>query len=364
MILDDVVYEEEDDDDDDDMGGDGEIKLEEVTVEVEEEEHSIQKMFRPGTVVQLREKRLSLDTSGRGPCLVVSSTPAVAAGLPEGAEKEKGALVAFIGQTPVRCRGRVDAGDALVPSGLHDGTAVALPVFLSSKGSKSFPDAIGIALESNGFADDDTSDDNSDETIILTFVRWNHNDIHTTHQAHERSIQQQNAGDEKQTQMDDDDDDDSKKHDDTRQNYLPTVVTEVMVMSSLILAMEVAMLILVLFFGHDVGDPVWFIGFCITTILALLNFGGVIAFLALHRHNIHLATRVIIAFWCGFLILHVVIRVIVGQNSIEYTGSLGLYHAIYHIALISIMARVRRNLDQEQQQRKPTEDDDGDLEMN
>jgi len=81
----------------------------------------------PGSVVQLRapQQALTFDTSGEGPCMVISTSPSVAAGVPaELEEAAKGALVAFVGQVPVRCRGKVKCGDQLVPSGLNDGVAV------------------------------------------------------------------------------------------------------------------------------------------------------------------------------------------------------------------------------------------------
>jgi hypothetical protein len=57
------------------------------------------------------------------------------------------ALVAFMGQVPVQVRGPVQAGDLLVASGLHDGTAVAVsPANLSPALANQI---IGQALESS-----------------------------------------------------------------------------------------------------------------------------------------------------------------------------------------------------------------------
>jgi len=142
----------------------------------------------PGSVAQLRspEQKLSLDTSGAGPVLIVSTSPSVAAGLPvDPDEADRGALVAFLGQVPIRCRGLVCCGDQLVPSGRHDGTAVALP---PSVGVPAL-DALGVAMEDTPRRGDDDDDDKleagrllaagpadeeDEEHEILCFVRWNH----------------------------------------------------------------------------------------------------------------------------------------------------------------------------------------------
>ena len=122
----------------------------------------------PGTVTQLRspEQRLSLETSGSGPCLIVSTSPSVAAGLPVAkADADRGALVAFLGQVPVRCKGFVKCGDQLVPSGLDDGTAVALALAEDLEASGTY-DALGVAME-------DKKSTNDEEETLLCFVRWN-----------------------------------------------------------------------------------------------------------------------------------------------------------------------------------------------
>ena len=136
----------------------------------------------PGTVTQLRspEQRLSLETNGSGPCLIVSTSPSVAAGLPiDARDADKGALVAFLGQVPVRCRGVVHCGDQLVPSGLNDGTAIALRDDDDDEDGKKKrhhlgTDALGIAMEATPSDDDKKDTPKKDEHTILCFVRWNH----------------------------------------------------------------------------------------------------------------------------------------------------------------------------------------------
>ena len=110
----------------------------------------------PGTVVRLSSRCLWLDTSwGSGPCLITSTSPSLAAGVP--VNNAKGVTCAFLGQVPVRCRGPVRAGDALVPSDLNDGVAVG------RRGSAG--DSLGTALESGDSPHDG-------ECVILCLVRW------------------------------------------------------------------------------------------------------------------------------------------------------------------------------------------------
>ncbi|KAJ8598743.1 hypothetical protein CTAYLR_010089 [Chrysophaeum taylorii] len=105
-----------------------------------------------------------------GPVLIVSTKPAVAAGVPtDPALAKKGALVAFLGQVPVRCRGRVNIGDQLVPSGACDGRAASLEERLRTCRGVLLPkriDNLGVAMEECEADDDDAT--------ILCFVRWNH----------------------------------------------------------------------------------------------------------------------------------------------------------------------------------------------
>lgn len=115
-----------------------------------------------GQVVQLRspEQKITLDTSGAGPIMLVSTTPSVAAGVPSPEmHKEPGALCGFLGQLPALVRGPVQAGAHLFPSGSNDGLCV--------KGDTRHIDRepIGTAMESCG----------PGVHIINVFVRWAYN---------------------------------------------------------------------------------------------------------------------------------------------------------------------------------------------
>ncbi|GBG29132.1 F-box/WD repeat-containing protein 7 [Hondaea fermentalgiana] len=115
-----------------------------------------------GQVVQLRspEQKITLDTSGEGPIMLVSTTPSVAAGVPDpDVHPVRGALCGFLGQLPALVRGPVEAGSHLFPSGDNDGVCV--------KGDTRHVDRepIGTAMESCG----------PGVHIVNTFVRWPYN---------------------------------------------------------------------------------------------------------------------------------------------------------------------------------------------
>mmetsp|Transcript_2840 Transcript_2840/g.8279 ORF Transcript_2840/g.8279 Transcript_2840/m.8279 type:complete len:674 (+) Transcript_2840:328-2349(+) len=118
----------------------------------------------PGSVARLEDNaRLSLDTRGPGPCMVISTSPSIAAGVPD-TGAAKGALMAFMGQVPIRCVGPVAVGDRLVPSGRGDGLAVSehrAPCGLT--GSQCLALGTAMAASNPGGAKEHT---------VLAFVRW------------------------------------------------------------------------------------------------------------------------------------------------------------------------------------------------
>mmetsp|Transcript_17735 Transcript_17735/g.21526 ORF Transcript_17735/g.21526 Transcript_17735/m.21526 type:complete len:625 (-) Transcript_17735:1241-3115(-) len=113
-----------------------------------------------GMVVQLKcpESKITLNTSGDGPHLIVSTKPSIAAGVDSGVP---GALCGFIGQVPVRVIGPIKSGAILFPSGKHDGMAVAGNTLHHGFNH----DPIGTAMTSCG----------EGTHTILAFIRWQHN---------------------------------------------------------------------------------------------------------------------------------------------------------------------------------------------
>jgi hypothetical protein len=107
--------------------GDG-IKLETTGYDFAESltMRSVDERIGPGDVVGIYSGKVSLDTDQSHQAMVVSTSPAVVGNSALGAETEPTVPVAFVGQAPTRIRGKVQAGDVVVPSGLNDGTAMAV----------------------------------------------------------------------------------------------------------------------------------------------------------------------------------------------------------------------------------------------
>mmetsp|Transcript_10072 Transcript_10072/g.12430 ORF Transcript_10072/g.12430 Transcript_10072/m.12430 type:complete len:584 (+) Transcript_10072:56-1807(+) len=149
------------------------------------DENGKEEFLLPGSVVRLNPETssLTLNTNGLGPILITSTNPAIAAGVPQDLEESgcnKGALVAFVGQVPVRCSGIVKPGDQLIPSGQCDGRAISLNTLKKTSIDNieqrpnslnlghSRVDHLGIALQGN------LEQNKNDDSQVLCFVRWNH----------------------------------------------------------------------------------------------------------------------------------------------------------------------------------------------
>ncbi len=87
----------------------------------------VNETLQPGDIVGVFGGRISKITAGAQAILVVSSNPIVAANAPTEGEEGGYARVAFVGQTLVKVRGPVQAGDFIVPSGRGDGVGLARP---------------------------------------------------------------------------------------------------------------------------------------------------------------------------------------------------------------------------------------------
>ncbi len=82
--------------------------------------------FQFAQVVGVHAGKVSLDTQGAEQIMVVSRAPVVVGNVPPADETDQFVTVGFMGQLPVVVRGNVNAGDFIIPSGLADGTAVAV----------------------------------------------------------------------------------------------------------------------------------------------------------------------------------------------------------------------------------------------
>jgi hypothetical protein len=83
-------------------------------------------VIQEGDVLGIFGGQVSKETAGADMIMAASTGPIVSGNDPGEGQREDYVLVAFIGQVEIRVRGPVQAGDFLVPSGLEDGTAVAV----------------------------------------------------------------------------------------------------------------------------------------------------------------------------------------------------------------------------------------------
>jgi hypothetical protein len=99
-----------------------------------------------GDIVGVFNGRVTKRTHGASQVMVVSTGPIVAGNDPGAATRKDHTLVAFIGQASVRVRGAVQAGDFIAPSGLNDGTGIAVaPEHITME---QFAQVVGQAWES------------------------------------------------------------------------------------------------------------------------------------------------------------------------------------------------------------------------
>lgn len=99
----------------------------------------------PGDVVAIVEGKLTLKTRAAQQLAAISTRPAIVGNTAPASVSQ--ARVALLGQTPVKVRGSVSAGDVLVPSGLNDGVAIALSARDAIR--KRRFDIVGTAWESS-----------------------------------------------------------------------------------------------------------------------------------------------------------------------------------------------------------------------
>lgn len=82
--------------------------------------------FREGEVVGLYGDKIARRTDSADTCGIISRRCITVGSLPRDPSiQSMGDTVAFVGRVPIRVRGAVNVGDALIPSGRNDGTAMA-----------------------------------------------------------------------------------------------------------------------------------------------------------------------------------------------------------------------------------------------
>jgi len=100
-----------------------------------------------GDVVGLFDGGVSRRTVGASRAMVVTDRAAVLGNMPPGEDDEGFEQISFIGQVPVKSVGKVDFGDYIVPSGLNDGTGIAVRPF--DLKPEHLAEIVGRAWESN-----------------------------------------------------------------------------------------------------------------------------------------------------------------------------------------------------------------------
>ncbi len=116
----------------------------------------------PGDIVGVFGGRVSRSTEGAQQVMVASVAPIILGNMPPEGTEHLYTKIAFIGQVPVKVIGPVDEGDYIVPSGLGDGTGVAVPERLMTameyskvvgrawgKSSGDFPTMVTVAVGMN-----------------------------------------------------------------------------------------------------------------------------------------------------------------------------------------------------------------------
>jgi hypothetical protein len=81
--------------------------------------------FHPGDVVGVTNGHVTKNTNDADLIMVISLKPIVAGKLPADEDASDYALVAFMGQVPVRIFGEVNPGDYILASGFNNGTGIA-----------------------------------------------------------------------------------------------------------------------------------------------------------------------------------------------------------------------------------------------
>jgi hypothetical protein len=104
----------------------------------------------PGDIVGVVSGRVTHETTGAQHVMVLSSSPIIVGNWP-GKDVSGYALTAFMGQVVVKVKGEVNPGDYIIPSGLSDGTGVA--VSPKSLQKKDVALILGRALEGSAASD-------------------------------------------------------------------------------------------------------------------------------------------------------------------------------------------------------------------
>ncbi|MEM6379637.1 MAG: hypothetical protein AAF705_15650, partial [Bacteroidota bacterium] len=99
----------------------------------------------PGQVVGVKGGKVSLNTAAADHLLVISSNPIVVGNTPPSGQESAQERVAMLGQVLVSVIGAVQSGDYILPSGNHDGLAIAVNPDKMQTGD--YKQIVGVAWE-------------------------------------------------------------------------------------------------------------------------------------------------------------------------------------------------------------------------
>ena len=97
----------------------------------------------PGEIVGVYGGKISKYTKDARQLMVISTKPAILGNMPKEGQEDLYEKVAFMGQIPVRVRGFAIVGDYILPSGLNDGTGIA--VSPEEIRDNQYADIVGVA---------------------------------------------------------------------------------------------------------------------------------------------------------------------------------------------------------------------------
>ncbi|MBT5425289.1 MAG: hypothetical protein HOK84_03780 [Bacteroidetes bacterium] len=83
-------------------------------------------IFLPGQIVGVFDGQISAKTSGADQIMSISKQPVIVGNIPPKEQEHNYERIGFMGQVPVLVSGKVEAGDYIIPSGLNDGTGIAI----------------------------------------------------------------------------------------------------------------------------------------------------------------------------------------------------------------------------------------------
>ncbi|MFC1751878.1 hypothetical protein ACFL96_00580 [Thermoproteota archaeon] len=135
--------------------GDDEIGVQYASPEADYAEYlpkvNPEEMLGKGDVVGVYNGKITKRTAKAQQIMIMSAGPIIA-GNWQGKETADHGCVAFLGQVPVKVRGRVSAGDYLIPSNYNDGTAIAVsPEELKALDYVKVSQIVGRAWQSSEF---------------------------------------------------------------------------------------------------------------------------------------------------------------------------------------------------------------------